>query len=409
MAANQGAAPIIIKKIKKGGHAHHGGAWKVAFADFVTAMMAFFMLMWLMSSTTVEERAAISSYFNDPLATTGYSGNGAGNPALNGGDGILSGRGQNPFTSQSTNKDNTTNNGPSEEEDADKLDRARMIKMMDELKAVVDAGKGLKDYADQVLFDITPEGLRIQIVDKENRAMFDQGSAHLQNYTADILHEIVKVISEAPNRISVSGHTDATPYAFNGDYGNWELSADRANAARRELLNGGLPEEKIGRVVGLGSSDLLDPSQPQAPINRRISIVVLRGDFGKSVGMDGADAGADGEAPAAALKESNDRAAAVIEVPQEATDAGATGATAATAHEGAAPAAEAPAPAHPAEAHKSTGTAPSASAAAADAVAAAAALGAAKPAAAKLAAAKSAPREAVKPVTASKPAAKASH
>ena len=93
MAANQGAAPIIIKKIKKGGHAHHGGAWKVAFADFVTAMMAFFMLMWLMSSTTVEERAAISSYFNDPMATTGYSGNGAGNPALNGGDGILAGRG----------------------------------------------------------------------------------------------------------------------------------------------------------------------------------------------------------------------------------------------------------------------------------------------------------------------------
>ncbi len=291
MAANQGAAPIIIKKIKKGGHGHHGGAWKVAFADFVTAMMAFFMLMWLLSSTTVEQRIAVSAYFNDPLATTGLSGNGAGNPVLTGGAGILAGNGENPFTSQSTNKDNTTTSGAAQEEqeDADKLDRARMIKMMDELKEVVDAGKGLKDYADQVLFDITPEGLRIQIVDKENRAMFDQGSAHLQNYTADILHEIVKVISEAPNRISVSGHTDATPYSMNGDYGNWELSADRANAARRELLAGGLPAEKVGRVVGLGSSDLIDPSQPRAPINRRISIVVLRGDFGKAVGMDGAD------------------------------------------------------------------------------------------------------------------------
>ncbi len=321
MAANQGAAPIIIKKIKKGGHGHHGGAWKVAFADFVTAMMAFFMLMWLLSSTSVEQRIAVSAYFNDPLATTGLSGNGAGNPVLTGGAGILAGNGENPFTSQSTNKDNTTTSGSAQEEqeDADKLDRARMIKMMDELKEVVDAGKGLKDYADQVLFDITPEGLRIQIVDKENRAMFDQGSAHLQNYTADILHEIVKVISEAPNRISVSGHTDATPYSMNGDYGNWELSADRANAARRELVEGGLAEEKIGRVVGLGSSDLLDPSQPRAPINRRISIVVLRGDFGKAVGMDGADATpeapAEGAAALAAPLEATTDNAAASETP----------------------------------------------------------------------------------------------
>ncbi|MCC6706328.1 MAG: flagellar motor protein MotB [Gammaproteobacteria bacterium] len=399
MAANQGAAPIIIKKIKKGGHGHHGGAWKVAFADFVTAMMAFFMLMWLMSSTTVEERAAISSYFNDPLATTGYSGNGAGNPALNGGEGILSGRGENPFTSQSTNKDNTTTNGPAEEEDADKLDKARMIKMMDELKAVVDAGKGLKDYADQVLFDITPEGLRIQIVDKENRAMFDQGSAHLKSYTADILHEIVKVISEAPNRVSISGHTDATPYAYDGDYGNWELSADRANAARRELLNGGLPEDKVGRVVGLGSSDLLDPSQPQAPINRRISIVVLRGDFGKAVSMDGAES--DGSANGDAAAASGDAAAPAVEAPQEAGDAAPADAKAA------APAAET-APAAPAAtaepARKSTGVAPSVGAAAADAVAAAAALSApaakataAKAAPVKVAAAKVAPPAKAKP------------
>ena len=386
MAANQGAAPIIIKKIKKGGHGHHGGAWKVAFADFVTAMMAFFMLMWLMSSTTVEQRAAISSYFNDPMATTGYSGNGAGNPALNGGDGILSGRGENPFTSQSTNKDNTTNNGPAEEEDADKLDKARMVKMMDELKAVVDAGKGLKDFADQVLFDITPEGLRIQIVDKENRAMFDQGSAHLKNYTAEILHEIVKVISEAPNRISVSGHTDATPYAYDREYGNWELSADHANAARRELLNGGLPEDKVGRVVGLGSSDLLDPSQPQAPINRRISIVVLRGDFGKAVSMDGAQpAGDEADAKTAAA---DDAAAPAAAAPIEA--AAETGIATATAV----------APATPTVAK---GLAPTASAAAADAVAALTALA---PVAAKAAAIKAAPAKIAKPSKAAKAASK---
>ncbi len=360
MAANQGAAPIIIKKIKKGGHGHHGGAWKVAFADFVTAMMAFFMLMWLLSSTTVEQRIAVSAYFNDPLATTGLSGNGAGNPALTGGSGILEGQGENPFTSQSTNQDNTTTSGPTEQEleNADKLDRARMIKMMDELKEVVDAGQGLKDFADQVLFDITPEGLRIQIVDKENRAMFDQGSAHLQDYTADILHEIVKVISEAPNRISVSGHTDATPYSMDGDYGNWELSADRANAARRELLAGGLPEEKVGRVVGLGSSDLLDPSQPRAPINRRISIVVLRGDFGKAVSMDGAES--DGaNAPTPAPNDSAPAVAAPVEAAAEETTSAA------------APASSAP------------GLAPSPTAAAADAVAAAAAISAAPPAKSK--------------------------
>ena len=393
MAANQGAAPIIIKKIKKGGHGHHGGAWKVAFADFVTAMMAFFMLMWLMSSTTVEERAAISSYFNDPLATTGLSGNGAGNPALSGGDGILAGRGESPFTSQSDNKENTTMSGPADEEDADRLDRARMIKMMDELKSVVDAGKGLKDFADQVLFDITPEGLRIQIVDKENRAMFAQGSARLQSYTADILHEIVKVISEAPNRVSISGHTDATPYSFDGEYGNWELSADRANAARRELLNGGLPEDKVGRVVGLGSSDLLDPSQPQAPINRRISIVVLRGDFGKAVGMDGAEGDAD--APAA----EGDSAAPPVEAPVEAKDASDEQAAASPDAESAAE----PAPA----AEKPTGIAPSATAAAADAVAAAAALAApraavAKPATPKAKAAKPTASKTSKPAKAVK-------
>ena len=394
MAANQGAAPIIIKKIKKGGHGHHGGAWKVAFADFVTAMMAFFMLMWLLSSTTVEQRVAVSAYFNDPLATTGLSGSGAGNPALTGGDGILAGKGENPFTSQSADPNNTTTSGPADEvqEDADKLDRARMIKMMDELKEVVDAGKGLKDYADQVLFDITPEGLRIQIVDKENRAMFDQGSAHLKAYTADILHEIVKVISEAPNRISVSGHTDAMPYSMDGDYGNWELSADRANAARRELLEGGLPEEKIGRVVGLGSSDLLDPSQPRAPINRRISIVVLRGDFGKAVNMDGADASEaapsdDGAALAAPVEASSEDAAATA--PPPATEAQPEAALT-----------------PPAAATARPGRAPSPAAAAADAVAAAATMAVA-PTAATLV-----PSTGVKPAAAAKhgkPTAKVKH
>ncbi len=296
---------IIIKKIKKGGHGHHGGAWKVAFADFAVAMMAFFMLMWLLATTTTVQQASISAYFNDPLATTGYSGNGAGNPALDGGDGILDGRGANPFTGKSEDEEATSHaqkgeaesdgqgDGQSEDEgesggNPEELERIRLEEMLEELRGVIEGGKALEEYADQLIFDMAAEGLRIQIVDKENRAMFDQGSATLKPYAGKILSEIVKVINDVPNRVSISGHTDAMPYASENGYSNWELSADRANAARRSLLASGLPESKIGRVVGLGPSDLLDPSQPQAPINRRISIVVLRGDYGRTVGLDGA-------------------------------------------------------------------------------------------------------------------------
>ncbi len=298
-------AIVIIKRIKKGGHGHHGGAWKVAFADFAVAMMAFFMLLWLLATTTPEQKASISSYFNDPLATVGLSSNGAGNPALDGGDGILDGSGANPFTGKSEDEaaishaqkgaaeSDGQGGGQSDDEgagnpDAEELERLRLEEMLEELRGVIEGGRALEEYADQLIFDITVEGLRIQIVDKENRAMFDQGSAILKSYAVEILSEIVKVINDVPNRVSISGHTDTMPYSTETGYSNWELSADRANAARRSLLAGGLPESKIGRVVGLGPSDLLDPSQPQAPINRRISIVVLRGDYGRIVGLDGA-------------------------------------------------------------------------------------------------------------------------
>jgi chemotaxis protein MotB len=133
----------------------------------------------------------------------------------------------------------------------------------------------LKPFKDQLLLDLTSEGLRIQIVDKENRPMFAIGSPVLQDYTKGILREVVKVINEVPNRISISGHTDKTPYSSKNGYSNWELSADRANAARRELVVGGLAEEKIGRVVGLSSSVLFDKENPFNPINRRISIIVM--------------------------------------------------------------------------------------------------------------------------------------
>ena len=328
--------PIIIKKVKAAGHGHHGGAWKVAFADFVTAMMAFFLLMWLLNTTTVEQRASISAYFNDPLATTGYSGNGAGNPALDGGDGILDGRGPNPFTGHSEDSSAISYGDEKQGEeaagdlgtgiddapgeiDAEAAERARLQGLLEELRSVIDAGRALEDYADQLLFDITEEGLRIQIVDQENRAMFDQGSAHLKTYTEDILTEIVRVIGEVPNRIAISGHTDAKPYASSTGYSNWELSADRANAARRQLLAAGLPEVKIGRVVGLGPSDLLDPRNPEAPVNRRISIVVLRGDHGRRLGLDAPAPDGTVATEAAALEAAPAAADPIEQLPREIT------------------------------------------------------------------------------------------
>ena len=291
--------PIIVKKIKKGGHGHHGGAWKVAFADFVTAMMAFFMLLWLLGSTTPEQKAGIADYMNDPAASEGPGGAGA-NPTLEGGAGILDGKGAAPFQqfeagesdAPATSAEVTGNDARTTEETAKKTadtaqmkieqaekaakeaENKRLESLLQELKAAVEA-QALKPFKDQLLLDITSEGLRIQIVDKENRPMFAQGSPVLESYTRDILHEIVKVIKAVPNRISIAGHTDQTPFASGNGYSNWELSADRANAARRELVGAGLVEEKIARVVGLSSAVLFDKQNAFSPVNRRISIIIM--------------------------------------------------------------------------------------------------------------------------------------
>jgi chemotaxis protein MotB len=147
--------------------------------------------------------------------------------------------------------------------------------LMEELREAVSKSQALEPFKDQLLLDITPEGIRIQIVDAQNRPMFDVGSARLRDYTQSILHELAPYLSSVPNRISITGHTDARPYPGQGGYSNWELSADRANAARRALIGAGLPDEKIARVVGLSSSVLFDRNDPQSPINRRISIVIM--------------------------------------------------------------------------------------------------------------------------------------
>jgi chemotaxis protein MotB len=278
--------PIIIKKVKKGGHAHHGGSWKVAFADFATAMMAFFLLMWLMEATTEEQRGAISEYFNNPSDIQGASPVPSPSPIQGPGGASTSmiklGGGMElhhdaappapiapptPGVQTATRPDD---DGAQEE----KLDNERLAALMDALKKGIDERESLAKYKDQILLDVTPEGVRIQIIDHERRSMFPLGSARLEDFSSDILKELAHIVSGVPNRISISGHTDRKPYVA-VNYTNWELSADRANAARRALLAGGLAPEKIGRVVGLASSVLLEPSAPESPVNRRISIVVM--------------------------------------------------------------------------------------------------------------------------------------
>ena len=284
-ADKAGTAPIIIRRIKKHAHGHHGGSWKVAFADFATAMMAFFLLLWLMGSTTKEQKGAISEYFNNPSAIPGASPTaaaaatgpgGASTSLIALGGGMELHRNAAPENVETEVDPAQAQAAAQQAEDAaaEKLDRERLDALLGQLREAIDQRESLATFKDQILLDVTPEGVRIQVIDHERRSMFPLGSAVLEPFTDNVLRELATIIDNVPNRISISGHTDSRPYG-RLNYDNWELSADRANAARRSLIAGGLPAEKIGRVVGLASSVSLDPTHPDSPINRRISIVVM--------------------------------------------------------------------------------------------------------------------------------------
>ncbi len=270
--------PIVIKKIKKGAHGHHGGAWKIAYADFVTAMMAFFLLMWLLGSTAKGDLDGIAEYFKTPLKVAMQGGSGSGDASSvikGGGTDITRKAGQVKKAEDPAIKKRAINLEAAKAE----LVRKEKLKLEDlkgRLEKTIDGNPLLKQFKKQLMLDITKEGLRIQIVDDQNRPMFDSGGAHLKPYTLVILREIGKVLNEVDNRISLSGHTDATPYS-GGDkgYSNWELSADRANASRRELVAGGMEDGKMLRVVGLSSAVPFDQANPASPVNRRISIIVM--------------------------------------------------------------------------------------------------------------------------------------
>lgn len=260
MAMEEKKQPIVIKRIiKKGGH--HGGAWKIAFADFAIAMMAFFLLLWILSVTDDVQKAAISQYFQDPSAAMGISptpphpteGDGA-SPSIIDFEGAI--------------------DMERAEEMAQELDRQRLENLKEVLEEAMEQSQALEPFKDQLLLDITPEGLRIQIVDRENRPMFDLGSSQLMNYSTAILRELGAIINQVPNKISITGHTDARPF-IRANYSNWELSADRAGASRRELIAGGLASEKLLRVSGMADRVRFEGAGPNDAINRRITVIVL--------------------------------------------------------------------------------------------------------------------------------------
>ncbi len=270
-------APIIVKRIKKVAGGHHGGAWKIAYADFVTAMMAFFLLMWLLGSTTKGDLQGIAEYFKTPLkvAMQGGSGSGDSSSVIKGGGQDLS-RAAGQIRKGQTEAEKKSYNLKAAKAELERLEAERLKVLKHRLEIAIDSNPTLKQFKRQLLIDITSEGLRIQIVDEQNRPMFNLASADLQPYTKVILREIGAVLNDVPNRVSLSGHTDATPYANGGrGYSNWELSSDRANASRRELIAGGMDERKMLRVVGLGSSVPFGDAAPTDPVNRRISIIVM--------------------------------------------------------------------------------------------------------------------------------------
>ncbi|OYQ32950.1 chemotaxis protein MotB [Niveispirillum lacus] len=360
MAGGEEKAPIIIKKINKGGEGHHGGAWKVAYADFVTAMMAFFLLLWLLNVTTAEQKMGIADYFSPASASRQTSGSGgvlggqtirvegamvnsssppgvtvptptmpaaansdeqtddmqdssSGRPTEQETTGKGAGAKEGGWTrgdvvnglavleragekdAADKNKDGNVDEGELKEALA-KHEEAQFAKAEAELRQAIQQIPELRNLAQNLIIDKTPEGLRIQLVDQEGYSMFPSGSAKMQPQTAQLLSQVAQAVSNLPNRLSISGHTDSIPFGSGASYTNWELSSDRANATRRALEAMGVQDGRIETVVGRADRDHLFKDDPNSPRNRRISIVLLR----DSILRAGSAGGGDGATPAPA-------------------------------------------------------------------------------------------------------------
>jgi len=282
------AAPIIVKKIKKGGHGHHGGAWKVAYADFVTAMMAFFLLLWLLNVTDSVQKQGISDYFTPSVASSSESGSGGvlGGTSLQT-DGAMKSNTGTPSVVTSISppeegkKDDADGDGKSEIDEAEFLARLAALEeasfedARDQIRQAIADDPNLAGLADNIIIDMTPEGLRIQIVDQYDESMFPAGGTAIRPRIKRLFGKIVKAIEKMPNGLSISGHTDSSGFS-GSDYTNWELSSDRANSSRRALLEVGLDPERIQRVSGKADTEPMIEDDPTNPTNRRISLILLR-------------------------------------------------------------------------------------------------------------------------------------
>ena len=275
-----GSLPPIIKKVKKHGHGHHGGAWKIAFADFVTAMMAFFLLMWLVASLNKTQKAAIADYFKQPIKIALMGGANYGNQEVNvlgGGSDSTKAEGQVSATTKPVSQKDHDNK-IEDQEAAAKADTKKLEELKSEINLSIDKDPALAGLKKQLRMDIVQDGLRIQLIDNQNKPMFEVGSDKVNPNFAPILANIAKLINTVPNKISIQGHTDASAYdnPEELDYTNWELSSQRANAARRALIKAGMNEDKVMTVSGFSSTLLLDTKNPLNPENRRISIIVMK-------------------------------------------------------------------------------------------------------------------------------------
>lgn len=265
---NQAHPIVVVRRRKSKGHGggHHGGSWKIAYADFMTAMMAFFLVMWLISISSPKELAQIADYFKTPLSaaiTGGQRIADSTSPIPGGGDDVTQQQGE-------------VKKNPDLEELRKRMETNRLKRLRVELDQLIEADPKLRALRPHLQIDLLQEGLRIQIIDSQNRPMFKNGSAEVEPYMRDILRSIAPLLNDIPNKISLSGHTDDLPYAMGErGYSNWELSADRANASRRELMSGGLTEGKVLRVVGMSSTMRVTNRGPEDAINRRISLLVL--------------------------------------------------------------------------------------------------------------------------------------
>lgn len=265
--------PIVIRR-KKVVHAHHGGAWKIALADFMTALMALFLVMWILSVSDDETRRSVAEYFSTPLITAMTSGDRSGSTR------VIPGGGPDPTHSDGERAriDILQHSRPSAQE------RRFFNDLQERIERAIEQDPELRHLRSQMRFDLTREGLRIQLLDTEQRPMFELGSDQVAPYMRNLLRTMAPLLNELPNDLSISGHTDSVPYAggFRG-YSNWELSNDRANASRRELVAGGLDPDQLLRVSGFADRVRLPDTAPTDPVNRRIELVVLLPEIAEAI------------------------------------------------------------------------------------------------------------------------------